>query len=853
MTQENSRSHIGIETRFGPAPALKSASITGHLDGLLLEMRVQQRYRNESGKDIEVVYSFPLAWGARLLGLDVAIAGKKLRGTVLPREEARKNYEEAVEKGDTPVMVEQSADGICTANLGNLRPGEEAVLDLRYAQLLRYEQGRLRLSVPTVIAPRYGDEHHPGALAPHETAAADISADYPLTLDIELRGDIATAATRITSPSHRIATRKMPGGRAVSVADGATLDRDFILVLDGLAGKTFALIAPDNFAATNTTAKKASAKNAAKKTASAHTLLASFCPSLPRETRKPLLLKVLVDCSGSMAGDSIRSAREALHRVLAELNPSDYVSFSRFGDKVAHESRHLENCAPATIRRIADAISRTDADLGGTEMRAALLSTFRDISAPAAKGLPPPTVLLITDGEIWETREVLDEARRSGHRIFAVGVGGSPAETLHRKLAEQTGGACELVTPNENAADAIVRMFHRLRATAAVDVQVDWGAGVKPLWQSALPRALYDGETIHVFAQFAKPPPRPPQLLWKTKGKSGAAHTLRAQTLTAVLGDSLPRLAGAKQLDEAGTDAQRKKIAMRYQLVSEQTNLFLLYVRAEKDKAGSLPTLHQVPQMLAAAWGGMGTVRDSEIMCSRGRTEIVCDQEPVIRPALVYCKSPVCCDRAYAPAPADMNDKIRALIRQAREQGCLTYDDISEALPESVDNQEDIENVLAILDSLDIEVIEVDQIEEFKQQKENATRKAQTTRRKPAPFTLDKAVKEPHAMLRNTLVHNFSLSALLGFNFKGIVAKLAAIAGAGTVSRVAAIARQTSASEEDVWAVLLDYLTQSSAKSRLTTGYHAKRILRERLKTIPPKTRQAIIASRDFASLCASA
>src|SRR5262245_29928197 len=77
---------------------------------------------------------------------------------------------------------------------------------------------------------------------------------------------------------------------------------------------------------------------------------------------------------------------------------------------------------------------------------------------------------------------------------------------------------------------------------------------------------------------------------------------------------------------------------------------------------------------------------------------------------------------AAAPdgAPGGINEKIRQLIRLSKEQGYLTYDDINEALPESVENQEEIENVLSILQNLEIEILEPDQVEDYKQRQEEA-------------------------------------------------------------------------------------------------------------------------------------
>jgi RNA polymerase primary sigma factor len=73
-----------------------------------------------------------------------------------------------------------------------------------------------------------------------------------------------------------------------------------------------------------------------------------------------------------------------------------------------------------------------------------------------------------------------------------------------------------------------------------------------------------------------------------------------------------------------------------------------------------------------------------------------------------------------AGAPAGINEKIRQLIRLSKEQGYLTFDDINEALPESVENQEEIDNVLSILQNLEIEILEPDQVEDYKQRQEEA-------------------------------------------------------------------------------------------------------------------------------------
>ena len=67
---------------------------------------------------------------------------------------------------------------------------------------------------------------------------------------------------------------------------------------------------------------------------------------------------------------------------------------------------------------------------------------------------------------------------------------------------------------------------------------------------------------------------------------------------------------------------------------------------------------------------------------------------------------------------ASINEKIRFLIRLSKEQGYLTFSDINDALPESVDNPEDIENVISILQNLEIDILDPDDVESYKARQE---------------------------------------------------------------------------------------------------------------------------------------
>ena len=562
-----------MKSQGGDAIALKSVFITGDVQGLLFSSTISQEYVNETDKALEIIYTFPLGWDTALLGLTATIGEKRLTGEVVRKAEAEEKYEEAVSDGNAAIMVQQSARGLYTANLGNIKPGEKVVVEIHCARLLRFEQGQVRLCIPTVIGERYGDPHCPGGLAPHESATVDAKARYPFALRLNILGDMARAD--ISCPSHKVFMQPFLGGVIVSLEDGAALDRDFILLLRGLEATSHALGVPDE---------------------DAFMVAASFAPELPQKGVAPIGLKILVDCSGSMEGSSMAEARQGLNKVLSLLGPGDQVAYSRFGSRVEHMTKRLLPCGGDALRRLGRAIAATQADMGGTEMEGALRSTCEDIAAESGREVPP-LVLLITDGDVWAVESIIVTAKKSGHRIFAIGVGCAPGESLLREMAEQTGGVCEFVSPKENVAEAIVRMFNRMRGALARDIRIDWGQ--EALWQSALPGCLYDGETVHAFALLKKELEAGPVLSWEQDGITGSAACGRVE----MAGDAtdLLRLGRRRQMEECASDEEKLALALKYRLVSELTSLILVDEREDADKARGLPAVQQVPQM--PAWG----------------------------------------------------------------------------------------------------------------------------------------------------------------------------------------------------------------------------------------------------------
>lgn len=566
----------------GERVALADVSVAAVLRDLLAEVSVSQTYRNDEKVNIEAVYTFPLPLDAVLLDMQVKIGERTLNGVVVEKKAAEAQYEETVAAGDAAVMLEEAEPGLYTMNVGNLLPGETASVTLRYALLYRWAGERLRILLPTTIAPRYGAS----PLQPHQAPEHALTVENRFSLALEIYGSLRDA--QFECPSHQVVLTRSEDHTTLAFArDRAVMDRDFVLnVRAPNATRSFALCGADGEGAA---------------------AIASFQPFFPglRQPR-PLNLAIVIDCSGSMQGDSIQQARQALEGILDALTAGDRVGIIAFGNSTKAFAHELLPCTPANLGRARKFAKALHADMGGTEIGAALQAAFGMLG-----DVPCGDVFLVTDGEVSAWQEVVAAAKSAGDRIFTVGVGSAVTEAFVRGLAVATGGHCELVAPAEGMADKLVRHFGRMRAPRATRTTVRWPAGAIEFAPADI-GAVFEGDTVTTCARFTQPLMGGSAVL-EIETESGQLARQEVAINPAPLASDIEglstvaRLAAAARLKEMD-GAAAAATALRYRLVSRWTNVLVVAERVEGEKAHDLPQLHKVPQTLAAGHAGVGSV-----------------------------------------------------------------------------------------------------------------------------------------------------------------------------------------------------------------------------------------------------
>ncbi len=562
-----------IESRDGEIIPLVDVTVSGDLIGVFLRMSVRQQFRNPTDHPLEITYSFPLPYAAVLLQAEIHMRDRVFQSQISEAPSARARYDKSITAGDTAILITHDAD-FYTMRLGNVPAGEDVVIHIRYGEWLTPNDGMVRVSLPTTIAPRYGAP--PAHLTPDQVPVTDVAVQYPFSYTLHIH---ECTVAQVSVPSHVARIEANDDGVAVAIA-GASMDRDVVVQVQGYGAYRATMMAKHQRQYWHSTYLTIP-----------HTAEVTVVQSMH--------IKLLIDCSGSMSGTSIEQARQAVVRLLGMLRDGDSIAVTRFGSRVVDVTPGLMKVG-ATVRKQMNAWVKTiDANLGGTETAQAIRYV---LDMPTHD--QPCDIVVLTDGEAWGIREVAAQATASGHRVFPVVIGYTPSDGDLQVLATQTGGFCEVVTPNERIDEAIGRITRRLQAQTAQNVSLSFGDAVVAWECGTIPR--YSGDT---------------SLVVTVTDRAADAHfsadahqqTLASISVPAPMVADFVRTLAAKRLDSMAGESQTKW-AVTHQLVAPGTALVAVAAHEADAKVTGNAIKAVVMQEMAYGWHGREHVHSSPIV-----------------------------------------------------------------------------------------------------------------------------------------------------------------------------------------------------------------------------------------------
>ena len=602
---------IGLRTKnSADRIALRGVRLRSRLTALCERTTIEQTFVNAEPRAIEAVYTFPLPDGAAVCGFEVVTSDRVLTGVVEESNRAVAQYENAVSDGDGAFLMEQERSDVFTIRVGNLKPRQAATIRISYVRPLTRSDRTIRIAFPTTVAPRYVTAS--GGRDPVETAIDGdalnpphvLHVPYGVTMEVEI--DLGRDVRAVTSPSHAIRVEETSDGpavRRVTLAGGMTeTNRDIILALE---------MAKDEQPAVQV------GRWVDGKPFLAVTFMPEFdVDELVAHPPAPQEVVFLLDCSGSMQGDSVAQARGALELCLRSLGRGDRFNVCRFGSSFDLMEPEPVPYSADTLRQALHHI-RVGADLGGTELLAPLEAILRVPPRPGTIR----QIILLTDGQISNEAEVLALARRHRDhcRIFTFGIGAAASASLVNGLARATGGAAEFITAGERIEGKVLRTFGRLSSPQVSDVELDFGdADVQTL--ASIP-PVFDGDSLAIYGRVLGRLPKQVTLRCTspTGKKSWTLPVPAARHDGGAIALMFARRAIQSFEDVNGVrrpvfhepptrnEAKVIELSKEFGLLCSYTTFIAIEHRTPAERNEGRPELRRVPVMLAEGWGGVET------------------------------------------------------------------------------------------------------------------------------------------------------------------------------------------------------------------------------------------------------
>jgi Ca-activated chloride channel homolog len=210
-------------------------------------------------------------------------------------------------------------------------------------------------------------------------------------------------------------------------------------------------------------------------------------------------------------------------------------------------------------------------------------------------------IFVITDGQVFETSEIVQRAKKCEVRLFCLGIGSASQDRFLELLARQTGGICRFVTPSERVDAAAFEVFAAIGGTVATEVHIAKANVQTPsttgIVFSGTPFIAFgdigrEGEALHIeWSRGAR------RVLFGVLGeeRDGFIQKLEGATL----------IADFEAIYDRSDSAARQRLielSERYGIASSEMSLVAVVERAD-DQHGDVPATKIVPVGMAQDTG----------------------------------------------------------------------------------------------------------------------------------------------------------------------------------------------------------------------------------------------------------
>lgn len=448
--------------------ALQKVKITGNVIGKFGSFEIEQVYKNNTKDVLEVGYTFPIVETATVVGFEINVGDRVLKGKCKEKGEAKKEYQRNIVKGNSAYMMEQETDNIFRISVGKIDREEEVAVKIQYIDKFEIIDNTIQILMPTLVTPRYKSNI--------TSKLAYGKVDY--TIDFNINIDKSLNRKSISCPSHKINVIDEDNAERVEVLN-YDLFKDFKLQIE--------------------LKSELSSSAITSKTIDENDMIyLSFMPEILdsyEDSEKEYLF--IIDVSGSMTGEKLDETKRAVIECLKQLDVGDRFNIIPFESEFEAMRINSIEYDEENMKKAIEYINKLET-LGGTEIlnpiKFALYEKDKD-----------KIILLFTDGQVGNEDEIIKfvENNVNRSRIFPFGIDTNVNSSFIKQLAKAGNGKAELIQPNEKIDDKIIRTFARIQTPLLEELTIDYGNN-KVIDEIREEKCLFNYEFFNVFAKVEK-------------------------------------------------------------------------------------------------------------------------------------------------------------------------------------------------------------------------------------------------------------------------------------------------------------------------------------------------------------
>ncbi|XP_048013466.1 von Willebrand factor A domain-containing protein 5A-like isoform X2 [Megalobrama amblycephala] len=497
--------NCGLVTEKNEPVPLKSISVEVRVQDHVATVSSTLQYVNEEERPLEALFVFPLPADAAVCHFSAKIGEQEIVAEVQERETARDRYDDAVSSGQQAFLLEESEESpdVFRLSVGCLSPGQNAAVTIIYVTELAVQADHsLRFCLPAVLNPRYTPAGSAAGIV-SEISSGCGSVPYTLTLSVHVSSPKPISKLESSCTLDPLVFLHSDHTQAtVNLSPGHMFDKDVEL-----------------FVYYQDTHQPSAIVEAGVTTAPSGSLMRdpvvmiSLYPEFPEEVMSLATqgeFVFVIDRSGSMecmmhngkrAQMRIESAKDTLLLLLKSLPMGCYFNIYGFGSYFESFFPQSVEYNQKTMDQALKTVKKMKADMGGTE----ILEPLKHIYSQPCYPDHPRQLFIFTDGEVGNTKEVLDLVKHHAHshRCFSFGIGEGASTALITGMAREGSGHAQFITGTDRMQPKVMQSLRFALQLAVVNISVDWTLpdGITVDTLSPPINVLFQGQRSLIYAQ----------------------------------------------------------------------------------------------------------------------------------------------------------------------------------------------------------------------------------------------------------------------------------------------------------------------------------------------------------------